>query len=96
MTQELQRAPTAGELAAELGIDREEVVESLIAADAYQPQSIEAPLSHGDQESKHLSDLLGNEDPALEHVTNREAVRPLLANLPCESEPCLSSGFSRE
>lgn len=93
LTQELQRAPTAGELAAELGIDREEVVESLIAADAYQPQSIEAPLSHGDQESKHLSDLLGNEDPALEHVTNREAVRPLLANLPLRERTVLELRF---
>ncbi len=82
LTQTLRRAPTAGELAAELGISREEVVESLVAADAYQPQSIEAPVGHGDGESKHLADLLGDNDPALEHVTNREAVRPLLAGLP--------------
>ncbi len=82
LTQALQRAPTATELAIELGINREEVVESLIAADAYQPQSIEAPLAQGNEESRHLADLLGDTDPALEHVTNREAVRPLLAALP--------------
>lgn len=82
LTQTLQRAPTAGELADELGISREDVVESLVAADAYQPQSIEAPLARGDEESKHLTDLLGDTDPALEHVTNRESVRPLLARLP--------------
>ncbi|QCH23968.1 SigB/SigF/SigG family RNA polymerase sigma factor [Mycobacteroides salmoniphilum] len=82
LTQNLQRSPTASELATELGISREEVVESLVAADAYQPQSIDAPVAYGDDESKHLADLLGDNDPALEHVTNREAVRPLLAGLP--------------
>lgn len=82
LTQSLKRAPTAGELAAELEMSREEVVESLVAAQAYQPRSIETPLAHGDEESKHLSDLLGDTDPGLEHITNREAVRPLLLGLP--------------
>ncbi|MGH3726263.1 MAG: SigB/SigF/SigG family RNA polymerase sigma factor [Mycobacterium sp.] len=82
LTQSLRRAPTASELAKELNLDREDVVASLVAADAYQPQSIDAPLSRGDEESKQLADVLGGRDPALEHVTNREALRPLLAALP--------------
>ncbi|GAB5905902.1 RNA polymerase sigma factor SigF [Mycobacteroides chelonae] len=93
LTQALQRAPTASELAAELDISREDVVESLVAADAYQPQSIEAPLTHGDDESKHVGDLLGGIDPALEHVTNREAVRPLLAGLPRRERAVLELRF---
>ncbi|OHU50842.1 SigB/SigF/SigG family RNA polymerase sigma factor [Mycobacteroides chelonae] len=93
LTQTLQRTPTPGELAAELGISHEAVVESLVAADAYQPRSIEAPVAQGDDDSKHLADVLGDTDPALEHVTNREAVRPLLAGLPRRERTVLELRF---
>lgn len=95
LTQTLRRAPTAGELAAELGIDREDVIESLIAADAYQPQSIEAPIAHRDDQTKHLADVLGDPDPAMEHVTDRETLKPLLASLSERERAVLELRFFR-
>lgn len=45
LAQRLGLAPTATELAAELGVDRDEVVQSVDAAVAYRPSSLDAPAS---------------------------------------------------
>ena len=81
-THEFGRAPTAGELAEATGLDREEVVQSLIAAESYNVGSIDAPGVRGDDNAQMLADTLGDIDPRFEHITELEAVRPLLAVLP--------------
>jgi RNA polymerase sigma-B factor len=81
-THEFGRAPTPGELADSLGLDRDEVVESLIAAESYNVRSIDAPGLRGDGGAQLLADTLGDIDPRFEHITDLEAVRPLLAALP--------------
>jgi RNA polymerase sigma-B factor len=82
LTQSLGRAPTAGELSELLGLDREEVVESLIAAASYNVHSIDAPISGGDGQPRMLADTIGEVDPEFDHITDCESVRPLLAALP--------------
>jgi RNA polymerase sigma-B factor len=82
LTQNLGRAPTAGELSELLGLDREEVVESLIAAASYNLQSIDAPISGGDGKPRMLAETIGDVDPEFDHITDMEAVRPLLVALP--------------
>jgi RNA polymerase sigma-B factor len=82
LTQTLGRAPTAGELSELLGLDREEVVESLIAAASYNVQSIDAPISGGDGKPRMLAETIGDVDPEFDHITDMEAVRPLLVALP--------------
>ncbi len=81
LSQRLGHAPTPSELAAELGMDREEVVEGLIAGSSYNTLSIDSGGS-GDDESPAIADTLGSQDDALEQIENREALRPLLATLP--------------
>jgi RNA polymerase sigma-B factor len=80
LSQRLGRAPTPSELATELGVDRDEVLDGLMAASAYNTASIDGTV--GDEESPALADTLGDVDPALETVEYREALRPLLAELP--------------
>jgi RNA polymerase sigma-B factor len=82
LTQELGRAPTASELSELLDLDREEVVESLVAAASYNVHSIDAPVAGGDGRPQMLADTIGDVDPAFDHITDLAAVRPLLAALP--------------
>ncbi|WP_252394804.1 RNA polymerase sigma factor SigF [Candidatus Mycolicibacterium alkanivorans] len=80
LSQRLGRAPTATELAEELGMDREEVVEGLVAGSSYNTLSIDSGGS--DEDAPAIVDTLGEVDLSLDQIENREALRPLLAALP--------------
>jgi RNA polymerase sigma-B factor len=71
LSQRLGRAPTATELAAELGMERDEVVEGLVAGS-----------SSEDDDARAIADTLGDVDASLERIEDREALRPLLEALP--------------
>jgi RNA polymerase sigma-B factor len=81
LSQSLGRAPTPTELAAELGISREEVYEGLEAGNAYNSMSLDEALT-GDSESLSLGDTIGEEDSGIEGVENHESLLPLLRELP--------------
>lgn len=70
LSQRLGRAPTATELAQEFDMDRDEVVEGLVAGSSYNTLSIDSG-GGGD-------DTLGDVDLALDQIENRESLRPLL------------------
>ena len=82
VTQSLGRAPTAGQLAAPLGLSRDDVVESLLAAQSYGVHSIDMPMACGGSVARMLADTVGEVDAAFDRIIDREAVRPLLAALP--------------
>lgn len=79
LSQRLGRAPTASELAVELEMDRDEVVEGLVAGSSYNTLSIDS--GGGDEEAPAIADTLGDVDLALDQIENREALRPLLESL---------------
>jgi RNA polymerase sigma-B factor len=81
LSQRLGRAPTPSELAADLEMDRDEVVEGLIAGSSYNTLSIDGG-GGGTEEAPAIADTLGDVDVSLERIENREALRPLLASLP--------------
>lgn len=81
LSQRLGRAPTASELAEELNLDRDEVVEGLVAGSSYNTLSIDSG-SGRDEDAPAIVDSLGDVDSALERIENRETLRPLLAGLP--------------
>ena len=81
LAQTLRRDPTIGELATHLGIEREDVVETLTAMDGYRAASLDAPTSSSDTGTGTLADLMGGPDAALEQVVDMESVRPLIASL---------------
>jgi RNA polymerase sigma-B factor len=80
LSQRLGRAPTPSELAAELEMDRDEVVEGLIAGSSYNTMSIDG--GSGTEEAPAIADTLGDVDTNLDRIENREALRPLLEALP--------------
>ncbi|WP_162834603.1 SigB/SigF/SigG family RNA polymerase sigma factor [Amycolatopsis circi] len=79
--QRLGRAPTARELADHLDLDLDEVAEALHAGNAYQAASIDYP-AHDDTGSIALADTLGDSDPEIEKLEDRETLKPLLRELP--------------
>ncbi len=81
LAQRLGRAPTASELAEELGLDRDEVVEGLVASSSYNTLSIDSG-GGGDDDAPAIADTLGDVDRGLEQIEDREALRPLLESLP--------------
>ncbi|MBX8692047.1 RNA polymerase sigma factor SigF [Mycobacterium porcinum] len=81
LSQRLGRAPTASELAEELDMDREEVIEGLVAGSSYNTLSIDSG-GGGDEDAPAIVDTLGDVDLGLDQIDNRETLRPLLAQLP--------------
>ncbi|TPG34557.1 RNA polymerase sigma factor SigF [Mycolicibacterium hodleri] len=81
LSQKLGRAPTPSELAAELEMDRDEIVEGLVAGSSYNTLSIDG-AGGGTEEAPAIADTLGDIDLNLDQIENRESLRPLLASLP--------------
>ncbi|WP_445161795.1 RNA polymerase sigma factor SigF [Mycobacterium sp. Dal123C01] len=83
LSQRLGRAPTATELAAELEMDRAEVVEGLVAGSSYNTLSIDSGGGGGDDDdARAIADTLGDVDASIDRIENRESLRPLLESLP--------------
>jgi RNA polymerase sigma-B factor len=77
MGQELGRSPTIAELAMEVKVSEEEVLEALEAGQAYRSASLDVATEEGEP----LATRLGGEDPSLEDAERRATLSPLLAQL---------------
>ncbi len=91
LSQRHGRSPTVHELAVQLGISEEEVLEGLESANAYSTLSLDVPDT--DEESPAVADTLGAEDDALEGVEYRESLKPLLEELPPREKKILLLRF---
>ncbi len=92
LSQTLGHSPNATELAEYLGMDREDVVEGLIAADAYSTQSTDVPTGAGD-DGLALAERLGADDVNIDRMLNVQTLRPLLAALPEREQAVLALRF---
>lgn len=82
LAQKLQRAPTASEIAAEMGLDREDVVQAQIAASCYTTLSSDAPARAGEEDGyRTLANSFGDVDARLDAILERESAREALAAL---------------
>jgi RNA polymerase sigma-B factor len=79
--QELGRSPTIAEVAAEVEVSEEEVLEALEAGQAYRFASLDAPKPDGES-SEPISSTLGEEDEELTRAEQRATLAPLLDKLP--------------
>ena len=93
LAQQLGRAPTATEIANHLGIDREEVIQAVLASSGYAARSSDAPTGADDGDGRSVGDSLGKLDASLAKVLDVEAVRPLLAALPEREQTILRLRF---
>jgi RNA polymerase sigma-B factor len=94
LAQDLGRSPTVADLARRLEVSEEEVIEGLDCGQAYRALSLDAPAGDsGDAGAAGLGDLLGSDDPDMQNVENREALRPLLAKLPEREQKIIAMRF---
>jgi RNA polymerase sigma-B factor len=77
--QTLGHSPTIAELAAEVQVSEEEVLEALEAGQAYRFASLDAPS--GDSEAPSYASYLGGEDPGIDTAERRAVLAPLLDKL---------------
>jgi RNA polymerase sigma-B factor len=92
LLQDLGRSPTVADLATQLGISEEEVLEGLEGARAYNAVSLSTPATDGDRATE-LGDLLGAEDNEFELTELRVALGPALAALDEREQRILTLRF---
>jgi len=89
--QKLGRAPTAAELADELGRPREEVESALEAAMAYNAKSVDAPVS--DDDEANLLRVLGSDDEQFDLADIWYTLEPLISDLDVQEQEVLFLRF---
>ena len=95
LTQSLGRSPTIHELARAVEATEEEVIEGLESANAYSTLSLDATTDSTDDSTLSMLDTIGEDDQALEHVENRESIKPLLEQLHPREKHILTLRFFR-
>jgi RNA polymerase sigma-B factor len=81
MAHELGRDPTVSELADRLDASTEEIVNAMDASAVYNASSLDVPVGLSDGDGATLGELIGADDPAYGQVIDREALKPVLAEL---------------
>jgi RNA polymerase sigma-B factor len=92
LTQRLARSPRADELATHLGVSDADLRDAQQADMVFQAASLDAPLPGG-EEAAALADLVGGEDPQLEHALEIESVRTHWDELPARQQKLLVMRF---
>jgi RNA polymerase sigma-B factor len=92
LTQQLGRPPTEGELAGRLGVSQDAMQEARQADLVFSTYSLDAPLSDRDDPAL-LADMLGDDDPAMAHAIDMEAVNAHWEELPEREQRILVMRF---
>jgi RNA polymerase sigma-B factor len=92
LIQQLGHPPTEAELAKHIGASEADVREALRADMLMQPSSLDAPVA-GQPDAASLADLLGAEDPQVEHTLSMEALGAHWSELPSREQTILLMRF---
>jgi RNA polymerase sigma-B factor len=93
LSQQLGRAPRPSEIADQLGLLTSMVIDGLQAGEAYRSSSLDELL--GEQDTATVGEFMGDVDDELAVIEDREALRPLLAQLPPRERTILMLRFFR-
>jgi RNA polymerase sigma-B factor len=92
LTQRLGREPSDAELGEYLGASESELLEARRADVVFHVYSLDAPLSER-EDSSELADVLGVEDPDVQHTVDMEAVTSHWGELPTREQRILLLRF---
>jgi RNA polymerase sigma-B factor len=92
LSQDLGHVPTQSEMARHLGVSADNLREARRAEMALQPSSLDAPMA-GVQGMVTLADILGAEDPRMEHMLSMQAVATHWGELPGREQKILRMRF---
>jgi RNA polymerase sigma-B factor len=79
---ELGRSPSPQQIADELNLPVEEVLEAIAANAAYETASLDTPLRSGDDDSQTVAETRGETDERFELIEDRASIGPALKTLP--------------
>lgn len=92
LSQQLGRSPTTREVARELGVSEDDVIQGLQAANGYQTLSVDSTTG-GTDTGPTLGDVIGDLDSGLADVEDHEVLRVLLEGLPARERTVLLLRF---
>ena len=92
LAQELGRTPAESDMARHLGVSGDELRQARRAELAFWPSSLDAPLA-GQPGMIILADVLGEEDPRIEHMLGMQAVAAHWGELPAREQQILLMDF---
>jgi RNA polymerase sigma-B factor len=92
LAQQLGRSPSDDELAKHLGVTMDELLDARRADMVFHSHSLDAPL-YGEEDRTSLADLLGAEDPQVEHTLDMESVLTHWNDLPMREQRILAMRF---
>ncbi|MFE9252732.1 RNA polymerase sigma factor SigF [Streptomyces sp. NPDC007088] len=93
------RKPTIAELAQDLSLSEEEIIEGLVASNGYTAGSLDLPVDgsgEADGSGQTLADIRGDCDPEIELIENLHALAPLLEQLDERERRIIDMRFVRE
>jgi RNA polymerase sigma-B factor len=92
LAQELGRTPAESDLARHLGVSGDDLRQARRAELAFRPDSLDAPLA-GQPHMMTIADVLGEEDPRIEHMLGMQAVTAHWGELPPREQEILLMDF---
>ncbi len=93
MSQRMGRTPTTAEIADELDMSSDVIQRSQIAAKAYRPMSLDAPVTSADGETQPHAALHGEVDPRYAKVEDLLVLADLVRDLPPRERAILRMRF---
>jgi RNA polymerase sigma-B factor len=92
----LNRAPTVTELAAQLELEEEEVLEAMAAASAFDTRSLDAPAPADDDQGRSYVETMGRSDDRFELVDDCDAVASAMRTLPVREQRIIDMRFFQD
>jgi RNA polymerase sigma-B factor len=96
LSREHGKPPTVGQLAQNLELSEEQVLEGLQVAHAYTANSLDAPVQTGEDDETTLGSTLGSDDQGYEQVENDMMVADALATVTAREQRLLELRFVHE
>ncbi len=93
MTREYQRSPTIEEIAEHLGVSSDDVLEAIDASSAHNSSPLDVTQSGGNGETFSLLDVIGEHDPLIAAVDDRETLAVALREVPPLAQKALYLRF---
>jgi RNA polymerase sigma-B factor len=91
------RSPSVGDIARQLEISEEQVLEALEAAGAYRASSLDAPRSvQGEETDESMGDALGIDEKGFERAEERATLEPLFARISSRERLVLELRFGED
>ena len=79
---ELNRVPTIADIAKNLEVTEEDVIEAMEASKVYTPRSLDVEIeSNSDDRDVKLMDIIGEEDKVFESINNRDFIEYMMKKL---------------